>query len=54
MRQSVLASVLEIAASDLHTPTTYGKLLEIGFAYLPARSASKGDILPTEPRTWRS
>lgn len=44
MRQSVLASVLEIAESNLRN-TDYVRLFEIGFAYVP-----KGNALPDEPR----
>ncbi len=48
MRQSVLASVLEIAASNLrHTDDV--RLFEIGFAYIP-RAGSASDGLPDEPR----
>jgi phenylalanyl-tRNA synthetase beta chain len=54
MRQSVLASVLEIAESNLrHTDDV--RLFELGFAYIPASptmSAAIGDgsRLPDEPR----
>jgi phenylalanyl-tRNA synthetase beta chain len=51
MRQSVLASVLEIAESNLrHTDDV--RLFEIGFAYIPlAGRASDGkSALPEEPR----
>ena len=45
MRQSVLASVLEVAAANLrHTDDV--RLFEIGFVYL----AQPGDKLPQEPR----
>jgi phenylalanyl-tRNA synthetase beta chain len=49
MRQSVLASVLEIAESNLRN-TDDVRLFEIGFAYIPTRSASEGATLPDEPR----
>ncbi|HZZ77859.1 MAG TPA: phenylalanine--tRNA ligase subunit beta [Gemmataceae bacterium] len=45
MRQSVLASVLDIAESNLRN-TDDVRLFEIGFAYLP----KAGSELPTEPR----
>jgi phenylalanyl-tRNA synthetase beta chain len=49
MRQSVLASVLEIAESNLrHTDDV--RLFEIGFAYVPKRAGSVSDGLPNEPR----
>ena len=49
MRQSVLASVLEIAASNLrHTDDV--RLFELGFAYIPKRAGSVSDGLPDEPR----
>ncbi len=54
MRQSVLASVLEIAESNLrHTDDV--RLFEVGFAYIPPkpngeRSEPLGSILPDEPR----
>ncbi len=51
MRQSVLASVLEIAESNLrHTDDV--RLFEIGFAYIPKsiRAGSVSDGLPDEPR----
>ena len=44
MRQSVLASVLEIAASNLRN-TEDVRLFEVGFGYVPKR-----DGLPDEPR----
>lgn len=45
MRQSVLASVLEIAAANLrHTDDV--RVFELGFVYLPR----SGEILPEEPR----
>ncbi len=48
MRQSVLASVLEIAEGNLRHADDV-RLFEIGFAYIPlARNASEG--LPDEPR----
>ncbi|MSQ96336.1 MAG: phenylalanine--tRNA ligase subunit beta [Gemmataceae bacterium] len=50
MRQSVLASVLEIAESNLRN-TDDVRLFEIGFAYVPlAGRASDGPQLPDEPR----
>jgi phenylalanyl-tRNA synthetase beta chain len=49
MRQSVLASVLEIAESNLrHTDDV--RLFEIGFVYIPRRAGSVSDGLPQEPR----
>jgi phenylalanyl-tRNA synthetase beta chain len=45
MRQSVLANVLEVAASNLrHTDEV--RLFEVGFVYLP----KAGEALPEEPR----
>jgi phenylalanyl-tRNA synthetase beta chain len=53
MRQSVLASVLEIAESNLRN-TDDVRLFEIGFAYIPASptmsAAIGGGGLPEEPR----
>jgi phenylalanyl-tRNA synthetase beta chain len=49
MRQSVLASVLEIAESNLRN-TDEVRLFEVGFAYIPKRAGSVSDGLPEEPR----
>src|ERR1019366_3806244 len=49
MRQSVLASVLEIAESNLRN-TDDVRLFEIGFVYIPQRAGSVSDGLPDEPR----
>ena len=50
MRQSVLASVLEIAESNLRHSDDV-RLFEIGFTYIPqAPQRSSGDGLPDEPR----
>jgi phenylalanyl-tRNA synthetase beta chain len=49
MRQSVLASVLEIAESNLRHADDV-RLFEIGFAYVPQRAGSVSDGLPAEQR----
>jgi phenylalanyl-tRNA synthetase beta chain len=49
MRQSVLASVLEIAESNLRN-TDDVRLFEVGFVYIPKRAGSVSDGLPDEPR----
>jgi phenylalanyl-tRNA synthetase beta chain len=49
MRQSVLASVLEIAESNLRHADDV-RLFEVGFAYIPQRAGSVSDGLPSEPR----